>query len=252
MPSFFKNSRGQKLAYHYSKGVGPTLVFCPGFKSDMEGSKALFLEAECGKRDLPYLRFDYSGHGQSDGVFEEGVISGWVEDAYDVINHVTTGDIILIGSSMGGWVSLLLALRMKPRVKGFIGIAAAPDFTEKGMWQIWDKDMQKTLLEEGRVSLPSDYDEPYIITKELIEDGRAIQLLDGPIDLDIPVKLLQGEKDDAVPSEWPSLISNCLTSKDVEIIFVKEGDHSLSQEKDLIQILQSLLRLHGQVTGDSL
>jgi len=250
--SFVKSSSNKTLAFHFRKGLGPTIVFLPGFKSNMDGSKAMFLEGECQEKGRPFLRFDYSGHGQSEGEFEEGVISRWAEDAYEVINYVTTGDLILVGSSMGGWISLLLALRLKGRVRGIIGVAAAPDFTEKTMWKMWNKDLQNTLLEKGRVSLPSEYDEPYIITQDLIEDGRNIQLLDDPINLDIPVKLLQGFEDSSVPKEYPERIANCLTSKDVEITFVKGGDHSLSRTSDLSLIAESLWGLHRKISNEGI
>lgn len=250
--NFFINSKGLKLAYQYSEGSTPLIVFCPGFKSDMEGSKALFLEEECKNKGWAYLRFDYSGHGKSGGKFEEGVISRWTEDAYEAINQVSSGDIILVGSSMGGWVSLLLSKKLKSRLKGFVGIGAAPDFTEKGMWQKWDENMQMKLLKEGRVALPSNYGEPYIITRELVEDGRTNQVLGAPIKMDIPVRLLQGLKDSSVPKEWPEKIAKYLTSNDVEITFVKDGDHSLSTPSDLSLIMQTLLRLHNKVTSNFL
>lgn len=247
MTSFFETTRGDKLAYHHSEGAGPSVIFCPGLKSDMEGSKALFLEELCRENEWGFLRFDYSGHGKSGGAFEDGTISIWTDDLNQLLDHLDLEDVLLVGSSMGGWISLLSALSQKNRTKGLIGIAAAPDFSEKMMWQKWDKKTQERLYRDGRVVLPSDYGDPYIITKELIEDGRSCQVLNGEIDLDIPVKLLHGYLDDVVPSDWPEKISNALKSEDVEYIMVKGGDHSLSREEDLSLLAQTVFRLRSQI-----
>lgn len=227
---------GGRLAYRLSPGAAPTVVFLGGFLSDMEGTKATALEAHCRARGQAFLRFDYSGHGRSAGRFEEGTISIWRDDALAVIDAATEGPLVLIGSSMGGWIALLVALARPARVAGLIGLAAAPDFTEELMWESLDADQRRALAEEGRILLPSAYDEPYPITRRLIEDGRKNLLLDGPITLDIPVRLLQGGEDPDVPADMPGRIAERLTSPDVEIFIIEGGGHNLSRESDIASI----------------
>ncbi len=241
-PSYLPSSHGHKLAYHHSKGTAPTVVFLPGFMSDMEGSKAVALEQHCRKKGQAFLRFDYSGHGQSEGAFEEGTIGEWASDVVDLLTRVVDGDLLFIGSSMGGWISLLTATNpaIKPRVKAFIGIAAAPDFTDKIMTPHFTRGQLDDLKAKGHTYLPSDYEDPYPITQKLLEDGKKQAVLDGPIDLDIPIRLLQGDKDTAVPAKWPFKIKDLVTSNDVEITIVKGGDHSLSSDNDLVRLMRNL------------
>jgi len=164
--------QGRTLAYHKTDGAGPTVVFCGGFKSDMEGSKATYLEAWAKRTGRAFLRFDYSGHGQSSEAFEDGCIGDWFEDACAAIGLID-GPLVLVGSSMGGWISLQIARAMPQKVAGLVGIAAAPDFTEDGIWASFDEVMRAKLMREGRVAVPSEYGDPYIITKRLIEEGRG-------------------------------------------------------------------------------
>jgi pimeloyl-ACP methyl ester carboxylesterase len=234
------------LAYiHYEGGDEniPTLMFLGGFRSDMLGSKASFLQAQCESRGQNYIRFDYSGHGQSGGEFVDGCISDWRDDAADILKHCTENEVILVGSSMGGWISLLLACYNSIRIKALIGIAAAPDFTgwmEEGM-----NDKQRQALDdEGFFELPSDYGTPYIITKKLIEDGRNNFLLNGPININIPVRLLQGKKDKDVPWQTAEKIKKALSSSDVEVFYRENGNHSLSSPQDLEvlnQVIEKIL-----------
>ena len=168
----FLTKKNKNLAYSAKAGGDFTLVFLGGFMSDMMGSKATYLEEWAERNHYGFLRFDYSGHGQSSGSFQNCTISDWVQDAYEIITEKTKGPIILIGSSMGGWISFLIYQKLRDRVAGLVTIAAAPDFTEDYFWSNFS-DMQKSeLLSSGRIFLPSDYDEPYPITLKLIEDGR--------------------------------------------------------------------------------
>ncbi len=236
---FFSLNDDQKLAYHYSPPTSdsvPTVVFLGGFMSDMTGGKATHLETHCITTGYGYLRFDYLGHGASDGDFTDGTISGWVNNAFDIIAGVTSGPLVLIGSSMGGWITMLVAPRLGRRVKAFIGIAAAPDFTQKMMLPAFTIQQLVELRDKGETLMPNDYDEPYIITRALIDDGGANQVLDGAIEMDMPVHLLQGTEDTSVPTDWPEKIKAKLTSDDIEITLVDGGDHSLSSDVDLARL----------------
>ena len=182
-PAFLTAPSGRRLAYHVTPGAAPGLVFLGGFMSDMEGTKALHLESWAKARGQAFLRFDYSGHGQSEGVFEEGTIGAWAADAEAMLDALTTGRQILIGSSMGGWIALLLAKKRPERLAGLVTIAAAPDFTEDGFWAGLNDAQRADLIQHGKVELPSDYDAPYTITRRLIEEGRDNLVLRGPLHL---------------------------------------------------------------------
>jgi len=239
-PAYIDGPNGGRLAYHKLEGSGPTVVFLTGLKSDMDGSKAIALEDYCREQGRAFVRFDFSGHGRSEGAFEEGTIGKWFLDSLAVLDNLIAGPVVLVGSSMGGWISLLLATHRAAMVKAMVLIAPAPDFTEKLMWAGFSDEQKTRLMDEGQVELPSDYDEPYIITRALIVDGRAHQLLDGRIEYDGPVRILHGMQDKSVPWEWAHKISTALTSDDVEITFVKAGHHSLSQDNDLARLRRTL------------
>ncbi len=245
-PDILTGTTGARIAYHKtpassSGGARPGLVFLGGFQSDMTGTKALALETHARGRGQAFLRFDYQGHGASSGAFEDGCIGTWYQDALDAIDSLTEGPLILIGSSMGGWIALLAALARPTRVAGLVGIAAAPDFTQ-GMWQGFDPEARRKIEQEGRYSMPSDYDseEPYVITRTLIEDGRKHCLLAGPIAIHCPVRLLQGIADTAVPWETALRIAERLESEDVEITLIKDGDHRLSGPTDLARLFRTV------------
>jgi len=234
MPEFFDRPDGARIAYHKTKGKGPCVVFLPGFRSDMKGDKALTLEAMCQARGHAFLRFDYTGHGESSGEFAEGTIGEWSRDAIAAIEALTEGPLLLVGSSMGGWIMLLAALEMRERIAGLVGIAAAPDFTEALMWANMSDEQRTELIDNGVIYQPSDYDpEPTPITMRMIEDGRKHLLLEGPITLDCPVRLIHGQRDYDVPWEWSERIADAISSEDVEVTFVKAGDHRLSEPNDL-------------------
>jgi len=231
--------KDRKLAYMKQNGKGPTVVFFPGFMSDMEGSKALALDEFCRGRGQAYVRFDYSGHGKSSGDFTDGTIGAWRDDALAIIDQVTAGDLILVGSSMGGWIGLLCALARKTRVKGFVGLAAAPDFTKELCWDKYSDEVKATLKRDGVYYEACDYgDDPYPMTLTLLEEGNDHLLLDKEIDLECPVRLIQGGCDADVPPVTAMRISNQLKSDDVVVIHVKNGDHRLSTDTDLTRLCQ--------------
>jgi pimeloyl-ACP methyl ester carboxylesterase len=241
MTTYLTTPQGRHLAYHRTQGKGPGVVFLGGFRSDMTGAKALHLQAWAEATGRGFLRFDYSGHGQSHGAFVDGAISDWREDAAAMIETLTEGPQVLVGSSMGGWIGLLLAREMPSRVAGLVGIAAAPDFTER----MWEAELtlaeRETLLDEGLFLRPSDYsDEPYPITLRLIEDGRQNLVLNTPLPLPMPVRLLQGTADsDVPPSVALSLLSH-IASPDLRLTLVKDADHRFSTPPCLAMITDAV------------
>ncbi len=233
---------GRTIAYHSTPGKAPTVVFLTGFKSDMTGGKAIALEDFCRARGQAFLRFDYTGHGQSSGAFEDGTIGQWAQDAIDAVDHLTTGPLVLVGSSMGGWIKLLVARARPDRVKGLIGIAAAPDFTRDLIWEAFSPEQQAQMTEQGYVEIPNCYDdqEPYRIQKKLVDEGFDQILLDQPLEIDVPIRLIHGNRDEDVPWETALKIQDTVTSEDVEIQFVKNGGHRLSEPEDLDRLTRTL------------
>jgi pimeloyl-ACP methyl ester carboxylesterase len=243
---------GIELAWSKLDGSGPTIVFLPGFSGDMTGDKATALAAFCASRGQAMLRFDYSGHGASGGQFEHGTIGVWVRDTLTLLDRLTAGRLILVGSSMGGWIALLTALRRPERIAAIVGVAAAPDFTEKLMWEAMTFDERAQLMREGVLRVPSRYGEPTPITRALIEDGRNHLLLDGPIPLDCRVRLLHGQADPDVPWELALRTAEQLAGNDIEIILVKDGDHRLSRPRDLALLQRTVAALLAPDGGEPL
>lgn len=240
MPKTFLSPEGRTVAYHLTPGQGPGVVFLGGFKSDMEGTKAIHLEDWARRNGRAFLRFDYSGHGQSSGDFEDGAIGDWAEDARAAIG-LTDGPQILVGSSMGGWISLLLARDWPEKIAGLVTIAAAPDFTEDSMWAGFDDAQRKALLEQGRVELPSEYsDQPYVITKRLIEEGRKRLLLRSPLRLGIPTRFLHGTADADVAQSVALRLLEHAEGDDIRLTLVKGADHRFSSPDCLALIEQSV------------
>ena len=232
---------GATIAYHRLGGRGPGVVFLGGFRSDMTGTKALFLEEYCGRRGHAYVRFDYFGHGASSGDVALGTIGRWVEDAVKVIDALTEGRQVLIGSSMGGWIMLLAALARIERIHALVGIAAAPDFTEDLVWSRLNAAQRDELRETGAVTLPSRYDPAgYTHRLGLFEDGRRHLLMRAEIPLLCPVRLLHGMLDDAVPWQTSLRLAEHLSSRNVAVTLVKEGDHRLSSGADLARLAATL------------
>ena len=229
MTQFLEGPQGRRIAYERIEGQGPGVVFLGGFRSDMQGTKALWLDAWAQARGQAFLRFDYSGHGESAGAFEDGCIGEWAEDAQAAIEALTDGPVVLVGSSMGGWIGLLLARTIPERLAGLVTVAAAPDFTERGYWAGFSDAERAALLERGRVEQPSDYDdEPYVITRRLIEDGRDHLVLDQPLPMPFPVRSLQGTEDADVPMSWALDLLAHASGEDMRLTLVKGADHRFS------------------------
>lgn len=220
--------------------VGPTTVFLPGYRSDMEGAKAQEVAALCADLGTACLRLDYSGHGASGGAFEAGTIGRWTEDALHLLDRLTAGPLVLVGSSMGGWIALLAALARRERVAGLLGIAAAPDFTHDLMWETMMPAEREALMRDGVIHTPSQYGDPTPVTRALIEEGRAHLLLRGPIPLHCPVRLLHGQRDPDVPWETSLKLSGALETPDVQVTLIKDGDHRLSRPGDIASLRRTL------------
>lgn len=243
-PPTFIRDNGQTIAYRSIPGKPPGVVFLCGFRSDMTGSKALWVEESCRREGRAFLRFDYTGHGESSGAFVEGTIGQWADDAVAAIERLTEGPQVLVGSSMGGWIMLLAALRLGRRVAGLLGIAAAPDFTEDLVPGALDAAQKAALDRDGVVYVTGDDDtEPTPITRKLLEDGRNHLLLGGEIPLDCPVRLIHGMKDADVPWERALRLSDRLRAIDVEVTLVKDGQHRLSEPADLSRLTGTLAAL---------
>ncbi len=248
-PSFLHLGNDRKLAHHVHEGKSPCVIFHGGFKSDMEGGKALAVEAFCKERGQRFIRFDYTGHGQSSGTFTDGTIGSWKQDALDIIDQLGGEKNILIGSSMGAWISLLVALERKEKVDGLITIAAAPDFTERRIWKPAPEEKRRELMEKGVYYEPSCYgDEPYPITRALVEDGRNHLLMDSSIPLDIPVRLLHGMVDEDVSWQTSQEILEKLSSDDVEWKLIKNAGHRLSEPEQLRLLCQTLENLLDRIS----
>lgn len=249
-PAYLDTPSGRRIAYHRIEGGGPGIVFLGGFKSDMTGTKAMHLETWARALGRAFLRFDYSGHGQSSGAFEDGCIGDWAEDAAAAVEALTDGPQVLVGSSMGGWIALLLARRMPQRVAGLVGVAAAPDFTEDGFWAGFDAGQRATIEQAGRLELPSEYSEdPYVITRRLIEDGRENLVLRVPLSLPFPVRLLQGSADEDVAVEVPLRLMDHAEADDMRLTLVKGADHRFSSP-DCLALMESAISEVTARVGD--
>ena len=225
-------SRGVALAYHWRPGRGPAVVFLPGYMSDMGGTKAVALDAWAVRTGQAYLRLDYSGCGASGGAFDDGSIGRWRDDVLAVLDAVTPGPVVLVGSSMGGWVAFRVALARPQQVAALVGIAAAPDFTEWGL-ALTVEDRER-LACDGFIERRSEYGEtPYRYTRTLIDDAAAQTVLGGEIAVNCPVRLLHGQRDAAVPWQLALDTAAQLRSADVQVVLVKDGDHRLSRPRDL-------------------
>jgi pimeloyl-ACP methyl ester carboxylesterase len=234
MAQFLIDETGMRLSYYQLTGTDLTLpgvVFLGGFRSDMSGSKALYLEDCCRQWGCAYVRFDYFGHGISEGQFEEATIGRWLKDVLWVLDSLTTGPQILVGSSMGGWLMLLATMQRMSRVKALVGIASAPDFLEE--FHRLTPLQAAELQEKGVCYFPSQYGDPYPVTATLIAEGKAHRVLDKAIPINCPVRLLHGLEDQEVSWKKSLEIAEKLTSTDVRVTLIKKGAHSLSSESDL-------------------
>jgi len=241
MPEFLAREGGERIAYFRRAGRAPGVVFLGGFMSDMTGTKAQALDRYCGERGQAFLRFDYFGHGASSGEFKDGTVGRWKADALAALDALTEGPQVLVGSSLGGWIMLLVALARPERVKALVGIAAAPDATEDLMWAELSEEARATVLREGFVRLPSQYSpDGYVFTRALIEEGRDHLLMRAPIPIACPVRLLQGMEDPDVPWRTSLALAERLAGTDVQVTLVKDGDHRLSRDSDLALLTRTL------------
>jgi pimeloyl-ACP methyl ester carboxylesterase len=249
-PSFLTTPPGRRIAYHRLAGTGPGVVFLGGFRSDMGGTKAVHLQDWADRAGVAFLRFDYSGHGHSSGSFEEGAIGDWAEDAMAAIAALTEGPQVLVGSSMGGWVALLCARGMPERVAGLVTIAAAPDFTEDSMWAGFDAGQRAALARDGRVELPSDYDDgPYVITERLISDGRRHLVLRDPLPLPFPMRMLQGTDDADVEVSVALRLLAHAEGPDIRLTLVRGADHRFSTPACLDLICDTVAAVQAGQAG---
>jgi hypothetical protein len=237
---------GSTLAWRRVDGEGPTVVWLGGFHSDMTGTKAEVLAEQAKATGGSYLRFDYFGHGESGGAFKDGTISRWRADALAVVDELTDGPLVLVGSSMGGWLSCLAAIARPDRVKAMVLIAPAPDFTEKLMGPELSAEAKAAIARDGFWIRPSEYEDgDYPITRDLLEDGARWSILPGPVPIDIPVRILQGGADPDVPWTHALELANALTSDNVVFSLIKDGDHRLSRPQDLERLVAAVSEAKG-------
>ena len=230
---------GRQIAYRLRRGASPTIVFFPGYASDMEGTKALALDAFAARRGLALLRFDYSGTGSSGGSFADGTLDRWLAEALGLIDALTAGPLLLVGSSMGGWIALHVALQRKERVRAVAGIAAAPDFTDWGFTGEQKAELQRS----GRIEEPNPYGpEPQVVTRAFWESGQRL-LLGTDIAIECPVRLIHGERDEDVPLEVAERTLRALRSADVQLLTIKGGGHRLSEPHEIDAILRTVSAL---------
>lgn len=245
-PSFLTTARNTRVAYHATKGEGMGVMFCCGYRSDMSSTKATALGEWCAARNVPFVRFDYNGHGKSDGDFKDFTIGGAFADALEVIDRVGLENLIIVGSSMGAWVALNAALERKAVVRGLIGVASAPDFTERLMFPRMTPEQRQELTDNGVVWAHSEFtDSDYPITWNFIEEARQHLLLDDIIGLTIPVHLLHGQEDVDVPWETSVILARQLMSDEVAVTLIKDGDHRLNRPSDLALMTDALGRMVG-------
>jgi pimeloyl-ACP methyl ester carboxylesterase len=240
-------ANARKIAVRKQPGTAPGIFWLGGFKSDMRGTKAEALGEHAARSGRAYVRFDYSGHGESGGRFEDGTISRWLEEALAVFERFARGPQIVVGSSMGGWIALLLARALAKRssgnatLAGLLLIAPAPDFTEELMWAGFSPEVKHEIEHKGFWMRPSAYGEdPYPVTRTLIEDGRNNLVLNEPIELGCPVRILQGVQDPNVPYTHAMKLVSCLAQDDVVLTLVKDGDHRLSRPEDIERLLRTV------------
>lgn len=239
---------GVQIAYERQPGTAPTFVWLGGFKSDMSGTKADTLANWAHRTGQAFVRFDYSGHGRSGGAFEDGTLSRWLGDTLGVLDRLTDGPLVLVGSSMGGWIALLAARARPQRVKGLLLIAPAADFTERLMWPGFTPDQQGRLMAEGRLELPSAYaPEPTVITRAMIEDGRAHLVMNAPFPFAGPVRILAGGQDPDVPLSHVTALAEVFQADDLQMHVTADGDHRLSRPQDLEHLVEIADCLRGKL-----
>ena len=238
--AFLERNDGPRLAFRPREGEEPTILFLPGYASDMEASKAIALDAYAGRRGLSMLRFDYSGTGSSEGRFEDGTLDRWLDEATLMLDEIARGPVIAMGSSMGGWIALHLALQRPERIAALVGIAAAPDFTDWG----YTDEQKKVLQRDGRLELPNPYGpESQLTTFGFWQSGEDLRLLDADIAVDCPVRLIHGDRDLDVPLDIAFRLKDRLRSADVQLQVIKGGGHRLSEPQEIDAILRTVAAL---------
>jgi pimeloyl-ACP methyl ester carboxylesterase len=240
---FLERPDGTRLAWRAVAGAGPAVVWLGGFRSDMAGTKAQALADWALAVGRAYVRFDYFGHGESGGDFAEGTITRWREDALTVLEALADGPAVLVGSSMGGWIACLVAMAAPERVKALALVAPAPDFTEKLMAPEMTPEARDEMARTGVWLRPSDYGEPYPISAQLLEDGARWSILDGPVNVEVPVRILQGGADPDVPWRHALQLAQLLNGEDVVFTLVKDGDHRLSRPQDIARLIAAVEEL---------
>jgi len=244
-----KNNDQRRIAVRARSGGGPGLFWLGGFHSDMRGTKALALDAWATEQSRACVRFDYSGHGESGGAFTAGTIGRWLEEAVAVFDQFCQGPQVVIGSSMGGWIALLLARELAKRaadaasLAGMVLIAPAPDFTEELMWKAFSAEARHDIETNGVWLRPSEYGEPYPITRGLIDEGRKHLLLGSAIDVGCPVHILQGGQDPDVPWRHAFALAHRLPAEDVVLTMIQDGDHRLSRPQDIARIISAVAEM---------
>lgn len=244
--SYHTTESGHRIAYRHRPGEGMGVLFVHGYRSDMDGGKAEALDAWCAERNIPFTRFDCFAHGASDGEFKDFTIGHAIADAVAIIDHVAASELVLVGSSMGGWVGLQAALQRPLQVRAFVGIAAAPDFTDRLMLDKMLPAQRRQLEEEGAVYVPDFEGNEYPITQHFLTEARRHYLLEHPIPLSIPVHLLQSQQDAEVPWDTAITIAEKLTGDDVAITLLKDGDHRLNRPQDLALLMEAVERLRAR------
>ncbi|HKT16418.1 MAG TPA: alpha/beta hydrolase [Stellaceae bacterium] len=240
-PSILARDDGATIAYRRRAGRSPGVLFLTGFNSDMTGAKAGALDAFCAENGRAFLRFDYFAHGASSGDFAQATIGRFLDDALAVVDRLTKGELVLVGSSIGGWLMLLVARARPERIRGLVGIAAAPDATEDLMWQRMSFEQRETLMLQGAVRVPSRYSEAgYLITRKLIEEARAHLVMRKPLEIRCPVRLMHGMADPDVPWHTSLTLADHLPGDDVQLLLVKDGDHRLSRASDLDLLVRTV------------
>ncbi len=242
-PAFLSRPDGQRLAYRKVEGAGPTVVWLGGFHSDMLGTKAEVLAEWAQANGRAYVRFDYFGHGESSGAFEAGTIGRWREDALAVVDQLCDGPVVLVGSSMGGWIASLVALARPERIAGLVLIAPAPDMTDKLIEPELPSEARAALAEHGVWTRPSLYDDGYPITRALLDEGRQWSILPGPVAITAPLHVLQGGADPDVPWRHAKLLADAWAGQDVVFTLIRDGDHRLSRPQDLKRLVAAVAEM---------
>ena len=247
-PRYHTTASGHRIAYNQQTGEGVGVVFLPGYRSEMTSTKATALAEFCAANRIPLTRFDYFAHGQSAGEFIDFTIGRALDDVLEVLDQLTDGPQILVGSSMGGWLGLLAAAERREQVRGFVGVAAAPDFTTHILHGRMNDRQREEILREGVVYVHSDhYNNDYPMTLKFLEDGNARALLDHPIPLEIPMHLIHGQRDDEVKWETSLMIAERVIGRNVTVTLIKDGDHRLNRDEDLAVLMGAVMGVRGVV-----